>query len=125
MAMIGDRHGFRSTIDHQHELVVLRRALERSRGPGRFASRPACLTEMTEMYPQGDSGPVTIFRTNDPGLLAVAQSLLQAADIEFFVVGQVVSGLYPGGAAGPYVVPAICVNVDDVETARELLKELT
>ena len=45
-----------------------------------------------------DSGPVTVFRTNDPGLLAVAQSLLAEADIEFFVAGEAMSGLYPGGA---------------------------
>jgi putative signal transducing protein len=77
------------------------------------------------MSQQGDSGPVIVFRTNDPGLLAVAQSLLRAANIEFFVVGQVVSGMYPGGAAGPYGVPAICVGVEDVEAARDLLKELT
>jgi hypothetical protein len=41
-----------------------------------------------------ESGPVTVFRTNDPALLAVAQSLLEGADIEFFVPGQAVSSLY-------------------------------
>ena len=45
---------------------------------------------------------VTVFRTNDPGLLAVAQSLLEDADIEFFVAGQFVSGLFPGE------IPAAC-----------------
>jgi hypothetical protein len=53
------------------------------------------------MSEHDDSGPVTVFRTNDPGLLAVAQSLLEDADIEFFVAGQAVGGLYPGGATGP------------------------
>jgi hypothetical protein len=33
------------------------------------------------MSEHDDSGPVTVFRTNDPGLPAVAQSLLEGADI--------------------------------------------
>jgi len=33
-------------------------------------------------------GPVTVFKTNDPALLAVAQSLLEEADIEFNIVGE-------------------------------------
>jgi hypothetical protein len=70
------------------------------------------------------SGSVTVFRTNDPGLLAVAQSLLENADIEFFVAGQAVSGLYPGGATGPYGVPEIRVAAQNAEEARALLKEL-
>jgi Putative prokaryotic signal transducing protein len=76
------------------------------------------------MSHRDDSGPVTVFRTNDPGLLAVAQSLLEEADIEFFVAGQAISGLYPGGAAGPFGVPEICVAAENAEEARELLKEL-
>ena len=48
------------------------------------------------MSERDDSGPITVFTTNDPGFLAVAQSLLEDADIEFFVAGQAVSGLYPG-----------------------------
>jgi hypothetical protein len=67
---------------------------------------------------------VTVFRTNDPGLLAVAQSLLEDANIEFFVAGQTASGLYPGGATGPYGVPAIRVAAENADQARELLKEL-
>ena len=75
--------------------------------------------------PQDDSGgPVTVFKTNDPALLAVAQSLLEEANIEFNVAGAAVSGLFPGGAAGPYGVPAIQVPAEDADEARELLKEL-
>lgn len=71
-----------------------------------------------------DSAPVTVFRTNDPGLLAVAQSLLEDANIKFFVAGQAVSSLYPGGATGPYGVPEIRVAARNADEARDLLKEL-
>ena len=63
------------------------------------------------------AGPVTVFKTNDPALLAIAQSLLQGTDIDFIVAGAVVSGLYPGGATGPYGAPEIRVpaeNADEV-----------
>lgn len=71
-----------------------------------------------------NDGPVTIFKSNDPGLLAVAQSLLEAADIEFSVIGGVVGGLLPGGAVNPYGVPLIQVPAANADEARELLKEL-
>ena len=76
------------------------------------------------MSERDESGPVTVFRTNDPGLLAVAQSLLEDADIGFFVAGQAVSGLYPGGATGPYGVPEVRVAAENAEEARDLLKDL-
>ena len=76
------------------------------------------------MSERDDSGPVTVFTTNDPGLLAVAQSLLVYADIEFFVAGQIVSGLYPGGAAGPFGVPEVRVPAQNADEARDLLKVL-
>jgi hypothetical protein len=67
--------------------------------------------------------PVTVFRTGDPGLLAVAQSLLDAAEIDFFTAGQTSSGLYPG-AVSRFGVPEIRVRAEDAADARELLKEL-
>jgi hypothetical protein len=76
------------------------------------------------MFVDDDAGFITVFRTNDPGLLAVAQSLLEDANIEFFVAGQVVGGLYPGGATGPYGVPEIRVAAQNADEARDLLKEL-
>jgi hypothetical protein len=76
------------------------------------------------MSEHDDSRPVTVFKTKDPGLLGVAQSLLEAADIEFFVAGQAVSSLYPGGAAGPYGAPEIRVAAENADEARQLLKEL-
>ena len=76
------------------------------------------------MAEHDDAPPVTVFKTNDPGLLAVAQSLLEDANIEFFVVGQSASGLYPGGATGPYGVPEIRVAAADADEAGQLLKAL-
>ena len=70
-------------------------------------------------------GPVTVFKTNDPALLAVAQSLLEEADIDFNVVGESLLDLFPGGAVGSDVPPSIQVPAEDAEEARELLKELS
>jgi hypothetical protein len=70
------------------------------------------------------SGPETVFETNDPGLLAVAQSLLEAADIPFVVAGAVLTGETPGGIMGSFGVPRIQVPAEDAADARELLKDL-
>jgi Putative prokaryotic signal transducing protein len=67
--------------------------------------------------------PITVFQTGDPGLLAVAQSLLESAEIEFFVAGAVVGGLFPG-AVSRLGVPEIRVAAEDAAEAKELLKEL-
>lgn len=69
--------------------------------------------------------PVTVFKTNDPALLAFAQSVLDGADIDFVVAGAVVTGLTPGGVQGDCGVPEIQVRADDADEARDLLKELS
>lgn len=74
------------------------------------------------MYPPDPKRPVTIFRASDPGLLAVAQSLLDEAGIEFFVVGETMGSLYPG-PVGPYI-PEVRVALERADEARELLKDL-
>lgn len=71
-----------------------------------------------------EPGPVTVFKTNDPALLAVAQSLLEEAGIEFNVVGEALLNLFPGSAVGADMTPEVQVPADDAEQARELLKEL-
>jgi hypothetical protein len=71
-----------------------------------------------------EAGPVTVFKTNDPALLAVAQSLLEEADIEFNVAGEALLHLFPGGAVGTDMTPSIQVPADNAEEARELLKAL-
>ena len=71
-----------------------------------------------------EPGPVTVFRTNNPALLAVAQSLLEEAGIEFNIVGEALLNLFPGSAVGSDVTPQIQVPAEDADEARELLKEL-
>jgi hypothetical protein len=68
--------------------------------------------------------PVTVFETNNPALLAVAQSLLEAVGIDFFVAGQVVAGQTPGGVIGSFGAPQIRVAPENARRARELLSEL-
>jgi hypothetical protein len=70
------------------------------------------------------AGPITVFKTNDPALLAFAQSLLDGADIDFVVAGAVVTGQTPGGVQGDCGIPEIQVRTDDADEARELLKDL-
>jgi hypothetical protein len=64
-------------------------------------------------------GPVTVFTTSDPGALAFAQSLLEAADIEFIVVGenQRIVPPYTGFAE-------LRVAAADAEAARALLADI-
>ncbi len=76
------------------------------------------------MTDQDPAGPVTVFKTNDPGLLAVAQSLLEEADIEFNVAGGALLHLFPGSAVGSDMTPAIQVPAENADEARELLKDL-
>ena len=73
--------------------------------------------------PADSNLPVTVFRTGDPGRLAVAQSLLDAAEIDFFIAGQTSSGLYPGGVSR-FGVPEIRVHPEDAADALALLKGL-
>jgi hypothetical protein len=70
------------------------------------------------------AAPVTVLTSNDPGVLAVAQSLLEDAGIDFFIAGESVSELFPGGAVGPCGAPEIRVAPEDAEQASELLKAL-
>lgn len=66
--------------------------------------------------------PVTVLRRTDPGVLALAKSLLDGAGIEFFIVGETIGGLYPG-PVGPYT-PEVRVAAKRAAEARALLKEL-
>ena len=50
------------------------------------------------MASRSDSGePVTVLETNDPGLLGVAKSVLEAAGIPFFAKGESLSIAFGGG----------------------------
>ena len=72
---------------------------------------------MTE--PEAD-GPATVLSTTDPGLLAVAQSLLEAAGIEFVTKGGSTSRIVPPFQGWV----ELQVAADDVAAARELLADL-
>lgn len=72
---------------------------------------------------------VTVFETGDPGLVALAKSLLDSAGIDFTTKGDALQdvlglGRFPGGAnlvAGPVVFQ---VRPDDAKEASALLREL-
>jgi hypothetical protein len=61
---------------------------------------------------------VTVFSSHDPGLVAIAQSILQSAEIRFSVRGQLVP--YP--AALPVDLQVLAGDADD---ARRILAELS
>jgi hypothetical protein len=68
--------------------------------------------------PRAD-GPATVLSTSDPGLLAVAQSLLEAAGIEYFVKGDNERIVPPFAGWAELQVAAA-----DAAEARELLADL-
>jgi putative signal transducing protein len=72
---------------------------------------------------------VTVFETGDPGLVALAKSLLDSAGIEFATKGDALQdlfgvGRFPGGTnlvTGPVVFQ---VGPDDAEEAKSILRDL-
>jgi len=76
--------------------------------------KPAA-AEPAHRGPSGDS--VIVFSTRDPGLAAIAQSLLQSAGIRFLVRGQ----LLPYPTALPVELEVLA---DDADDARRILAEL-
>ena len=67
--------------------------------------------------PHGD--PVTVLVSRDPGLLAVAKSLLEAAGIDYFAKGESLQNVPPFAAWVELQVPAM-----DGAEARALLADL-
>jgi len=74
------------------------------------AAKPACCDATDRL--------VTVFSTHDPGLAAVAESLLQSADIRFSVSGMVLP--YPGALP-----VELQVLAGDAGEARLILAELS
>lgn len=79
--------------------------------------------------PRHDLQLVTVLASGDPGLMAVAKSLLQSADIPFLVQGEGVQDLFGVGRVGSgfniVTGPAkLQVGLDDADDARELLSDL-
>lgn len=71
---------------------------------------------------------VPVLRTTDPALLPVVKSLLQSADIPYFVQGEEAMGLFPLGPFGGHhsrsrLGAVIHVPPDRVDEVRELLQE--
>ena len=75
------------------------------------------------------SGPVTVLESSDPGLLAVAKSLLEDANIEYFAKGEGVQDLFAVGRFGtgfnPFVgAIQLQVAAEDAEEAKTRLRDL-
>jgi len=73
------------------------------------------------------TGPVTVFRSGDPGRIAIAKSILQSADVPFVAVNEsaqqwIGAGISPFNVAiGPV---EIKVAPADAEDARAMLQDL-
>jgi len=65
------------------------------------------------------AGPVTVLTVRDPGTLALAQSLLDGADIPYFTKGETTQNLYPF-----LTWVELQVAADDADEARALLTDL-
>ncbi len=73
--------------------------------------------------------PVTVLESSDPAVLAVAESLLAGAGIEYFAKGEAMQDLFAAGRFGtgfnPIVGPVqLQVPGEDAERATELLRDL-
>lgn len=84
-----------------------------ARGPGRAPAEPFSL--------------VTVSVTFDPGLMGIAQTILQSAKIPVVVEGQYEEPLFGPGLVSsfrPGALVSLCVAPQDVLDARALLAEL-
>ncbi len=73
---------------------------------------------------------VTVFKTGHHGTIALIKSLLDSADIKYFVKNENAQDLFGGGVFGvgfnPVIGPVqVQVLEEDAEDARELLKNIT
>lgn len=78
---------------------------------------------------QHSEEPVTVLETNDPGLLAIAKSLLEAADIPFFAKGEGIQDLFGLGrltGVNPITGPVeLQVSAEHAADAQAILIDLT
>jgi hypothetical protein len=93
---------------------------------------PTCDVDTVDRLPGPDPRPdvelVAVLATGDAGVIAVAKSLLEAQEIDYFVRGDGLQDLFGMGrltsfnfAMGP---AEFLVRADDAERARELLEGL-
>jgi hypothetical protein len=66
-----------------------------------------------------ESGPVTVFTTRDPGLLALAKSLLESAGIEHNASGEFLQNI-----PGQLVWIELQVPAENAAEAQEILADL-
>jgi hypothetical protein len=94
---------------------------------------PTCDVDTVDRLPGPEPAPdaelVPVLNTGDAGAIAVAKSLLEAEDIDFFVRGEGLQDLFGVGrvtgfnfAMGP---AEFWVRAEDAERAREVLAGLT
>ena len=94
---------------------------------------PTCDVDTVDRLPGPEPVPdvelVPVFATGDAGVIAIAKSLLEAEEIDFFVRGDGLQDLFGLGritgfsyAMGP---AEFLVRSDDADRAREVLNGLT
>ena len=96
---------------------------------------PTCDVDTVDRLPHSGPAPtpdaqlVSVFAAGDPGLIAVAKSLLESEKIDYFVRGDNLQDLAGLGRLTGYSYvfgPAeFWVRAEDADRARELLKDLT
>ncbi|MDX1644599.1 MAG: DUF2007 domain-containing protein [Thermoanaerobaculia bacterium] len=72
---------------------------------------------------------IVVYEVWDPALLPIVKSLLQSAEIPFFVQGEEAMSLFPvGRMIGPFakrgMAAAVMVPAEHLEAAREALREV-
>ena len=93
---------------------------------------PVCDVDTVDKLPGPEPTPdaelVQVLVTGDPGLIAIARSLLDGEKIDYFVRGEGLQDLFGLGRATGYnfaMGPAeFWVRDDDAENARALLQDL-
>jgi hypothetical protein len=96
---------------------------------------PACDIDTVDALPRSGPDPtpdaklVPVFATGDPGLIAIAHSLLEGEKIDYFVRGEGLQDLFGLGrlTGHSYAMGAaeFWVRQADAEDARALLTDLT
>ena len=82
-----------------------------------------------EEAPTPDARIVPVFRTTDAMILPIVTSLIESADIEYFVQGEEALGLIPVGTMGSSVSRAslgaiVHVREEDAASVREMLAQV-
>jgi hypothetical protein len=94
---------------------------------------PTCDVDTVDRLPGPEPTPdaelVRVLATGDAGLIAVAKSLLDGDEIDYFVKGDGLQDLFGAGRIGGFsyaMGPAeFWVREEDADRARELLESLT